>query len=107
MLGHTGLIHLARPEGVAVGVLIDRRKIEEAIGPDVIVSGEAIRSTDLQMVDEIDIPELLPGQHPAGRNGREEAVTLAGGEILRSGISEVELHQITVVEIIGETAGHP
>ena len=65
-LGHTGLSYLARPEGITVGILIDRRKVEESIRSDIVVTGKTIRAADLQVVDEVDIPELLSGQHPTG-----------------------------------------
>ena len=89
---------------------IDGGQIGEAVGilrRDDVVADQTVRNAEFQQIHLIldGAPEgFVRNDPPCGHRG-EEAEALARREVLRAVVAEIGLHQIALVESVGDAAG--
>ena len=86
----------------------DRAEVDEtAVAADLVIADQTPRSADLEHVHDIlhAPPPRLLGNEITQSDGREETEALARREVLGTVVTGIELEEVAVVIIIGQTTG--
>ena len=76
-------------------VAVPASKVEETLSGIFVIADNSVRSPDFQEINHLGLAHPLLGRnHPSGRNGREETVTLAGKEVLGTVVAGIEVKHI-------------
>ena len=86
--------------------LVEINEMARTVGiVEPVAAHDTVRTADFQEIDVIAerFPEFLVADGPADRYGGEELEAVAFGQTLRTVVSEIELGEVALVEIIGYT----